>query len=207
MDAATLPLPPSAAAVVEPEDHPGRWVGGLIGAIASIVVAVVASAAGWTLDWFDEGFVFVIGLLGMPVGFILGRAAFPSARADGWRDAVGMGVLIGFAAPPLGAVVLVLGSGALDGVSGFGSCLPPVLLASLLLMYAIPFSFIAVVVTIPAGLLWGVAARAVPDRWLRAARMPAPIARLGVRHAALVATAVLVAVAIAQLATSPACPR
>ena len=194
--------PPTA----ETQDHPGRWVGGVIGAVASVVVAGVASIAGWVMGALDDGTILSVGVLGMPVGFVLGRAALPSAREDGWWNAVGMGLLIAFAAPPLGAIELVLGGGALGDVSRFGGCdVPPVLAASVLLMYAIPFSFIAVVLTIPAGIVWALATFVVPDGWLRRARMPRPIAALGVRHLVILATVAVVVAGVAQIASATGC--
>ena len=72
-------------------------------------------------------------------------------------------------------------------------------------MYAIPFSFIAVVVTVPAGLIWGVTIRLIPGGWLGAARMPTAIARFGVRHAVLILGAALAVSAIVQVVLSTGC--
>ncbi len=208
MDVASFPTAATATGPerAEPDDHPGRWVGGAIGAVASIVVTGVAAIAGWTLNSLDDGTLLFIGLLGMPVGFVLGRAAMPSARGDGWWNAIGMGLLIAFAAPPLGAIELVLGGGALGEVSGFGACeVPPVIAATLLLVYAVPFSFIAVVLTIPAGILWGLTVRALPETWLRRARIPRPIAALGVRHLVILAAIAVVIAGVAQIASATGC--
>jgi hypothetical protein len=208
MDVASVPTTAATTgtATAEAEDHPGRWVGGVIGALASLLVGGVATLIGGSGGWAGDQTLLLIGLLGMPVGFVLGRAAMPSARGEGWWAAIGIGLLIAFAAPPLGAIELVLGGGVLGDVSGFGGCdVPPVLAASFLLMYAVPFSFIALVLTIPAGILWGLTVRLVPETWLRRARMPRPIAAFGVRHlVALVAIAVVLA-GVVQIAAASGC--
>ena len=211
MDVASFPTatttgPATGEATAEAEDHPGRWIGGVIGAVASLLVGGVATLLGGSLGWTDDATLLFIGLLGMPVGFVLGRAAMPSARSDGWREAIGMGLLIAFAAPPLGAIELMLGGGVLGDVSGFGGCdVPPVLAASVLLMYAAPFSFIAVVLTIPAGIVWGLAVRLLPETWLRRARMPRPIAALGVRHLVALAAVAVVLAGVVQIVAASGC--
>ena len=198
---------PAAASAAEPEDHPGRWIGGLVGALTSLTVAGAALAAGWRMPWFDAEFLVWIGLLGVPVGFVLGRAALPTARSGGWVDAIGMGLLIGLAAPPLGAIELVLGGGALGSVSGFSGCdTAPMAAALILLLYAIPFSFIAVVLTVPAGIVWGALVAVLPERWLDRARMPGVVARFGVRHVAAVLAVVVVMVGALQVVAGPSCP-
>ena len=77
-------------------DHPGRWLGGVAGAVASLAVGIVpqlfgmlgseSGSADWTsIDWTE------IGLFGVPVGFVLGRAFFPQARSGGWSSALWVG--------------------------------------------------------------------------------------------------------------------
>jgi hypothetical protein len=206
MDATTLPII-ATPAIPADDDHPGRWLGGVIGALASAIVAALAFAIGRATDE-DASTVVVVGLLGIPIGFVLGRAALPWVRSGGWSTALGVGALVGLAAPPLGAMEIVLGGGALGAVSGFGGCdVPPMLAAAIVTMYAIPFSFVAVVVTIPAALVWAIATRAVPASWLRHARMPRSIARFGVRHLAMALVVVLVVVALTQIASAAECVR
>jgi hypothetical protein len=53
----------------------------------------------------------MVGLLGVPIGFVLGQAAFPWARDGGWRHAAVIGLALGWVAPPLGAFEIVLGMG------------------------------------------------------------------------------------------------
>ena len=212
MDASTFLPPPATVtprAATPAVDHPGRWVGGLIGAAVSLVFAAATILVGRVTPVDVESLVMV-GLLGAPVGFVLGRAALPWVRAGGWGHAVVVGIALGWAAPPLGALEIVLGMGMLEGVVGESaviSCDVPGLIAGhILLMYAVPVSFIAVVVTIPLGVVWGLATHALPDRWLQHARMPDPIAALGVRHGVLVLAVVLVTVAALQIAMTPGCP-
>ena len=204
MAASTVIPPPATPVVATASDHPGRWVGGLLGALASLALAAGAALFIARTSYDLEALV-VLGLLGIPVGFILGRAALPTARQGGRTEAIGMGLLIGLAAPPLGAIEISLGAGAIGQVGG-SDCTLPLLVGLFLLTYALPVSLIAAVVTIPVGVVWGLLARVIPDDVLRRARMPAPIAALGVRHLVVVLTIVLVIVGAVQVATTPVCP-
>ena len=212
MDASTFLPPPAtvtSGAATPTVDHPGRWLGGLIGAAVSLVFAAATILVGRVTPVDVESLVLV-GLLGAPVGFVLGRAALPWVRAGGWRHAVVVGMALGWAAPPLGALEIVLGMGMLEGVVGESAVIrcdvPGLIAASLLLLYAVPVSFIAIVVTIPVAIVWGLAARAVPDRWLERARMPRRVAALGVRHVAAIGVVVVGGVLIVQIAATPSCP-
>lgn len=176
-------------------DFPGRWVGGLLGAALSLVAAAIA----WILDPAAAETQFLtmsmIGLLGSPVGFVLGRHFLPYARRDGWSSALGVGIGIGWLAPPLGAAVVLLAP-FLDPSSSlsFGTTGP----LGLLLFWPVAalVSYLAVFITLPVGLAWGVAVRLIPDAVFVALRVPAPFDRLGVRHALLVVVVWLVNVSL-----------
>ena len=178
-------------------DHPGRWVGGAIGALTSLGAALVAMLLG------DEqrgvGYDSVdIALLGIPIGWILGRQLFPMARS-GWRSALGAAALVAFAAPPLGAVEIL--SGAVfqtNATIGIGSSTPG-LAALLLLPIAIPFSYLALIVTAPVGLAWAVLVRLVPGTVPARLRVPQPLDHLGTRHVLILAVAAVVVGQMAQL--------
>jgi hypothetical protein len=174
-------------------DVAGRWVGGALGAFASLVAAGVTAL----LDVESNGRAGLdswtrIGLLGIPIGFALGRHFLPLARSAGWRRALSAGLLLGSIAPPLGAIEILGGATLVPGVaSGIGGVAPLVLLP-----IALPVSYFAIVMTLPAGIGWGLAVRLVPDQWFVRLRVPAPIERLGIRHLALVAIAWAVIVAL-----------
>jgi hypothetical protein len=171
-------------------DHPGRWVGGAIGALVSLAAAGVAGAIDARGAIFDWSSWAMIPLLGIPIGFVLGRHLLPSARSDGWPRAVWVGMLFGWAAPPLGAIEILAGSRLLELGNLSSSMGGPV--ALVLFPIAIPISFLAIFITIPVGLAWGVVVRLVPDKLFEALRVPDPLDRLGVRHAlALVSVALL----------------
>lgn len=193
----TEPVPPLPAPTVE--DHPGRWVGGLVGALASLGVAAVGVALGETrepdADWLDLDLIG-LGIGGLPVGFMLGRALLPWTRSAGWKTALGAGVAAGFVAPPLGAVVLL----ALALVQSAWS-LEAALVFPYLLAFALPYSYVAIVATLPAGVAASLVGRALPGELLRRARMPWPVSKLGVRHAlAVLAVAAVAAAAVPYVA-------
>lgn len=195
--AATVGALPIADAVAPPTDHPGRWVGGLIGGVVSAVLALVAVALG------DEPSVSIdrilawdglaaVGLAGIPVGVIVGRALFPMARSGRRRMALVAGLAAGLVAPPIGAVGVLFGQGLVESLARSEEP-GAVFLYAILVPYALVLGYVAVVVTIPVGLAWAALARAIPEAWLRRLRMPTPIARLGVAHLVAAMAVLLVA--------------
>jgi len=161
-------------------DHPGRWLGGAAGALASLAVGLAPPVLGLVSANSDPSSSLEIGLLGMPVGFVLGRAFFPGARSGGWSWALWVGAGIGLVAPPLGAIESVLGPALLPPHPATSYSVPA---AVVFLLIAIPFSYIAVVLTIPAGLVWATLVRLIPQDVPPRLRAPKAVERLGVRHA------------------------
>ena len=176
-------------------DHPGRWLGGAIGALASLVAALVASllrtdgSRSLTTDWVT------IGLLGIPIGFALGRQLLPIARSGGWGTALMTGVGLGLAAPPLGAIEILLGWG-FAATNGIGSMQG--LGTLILLPFAIPISYAAVVMTVPVGIAWAITVRLVSPGLLMRVAAPGWLARLGIRHALLAILIVIIFAAFAS---------
>jgi len=169
-------------------------VGGAIGAVVALIVAGVGLAGDRLFD--GDGLVGV-GVAGIPVGFIVGRTFLPQVRRGSWGHALLVGAGVGLVAPPLGALEILIASSLVTDArsTGLGG-LDPLVFALAFGAYAFAFSFVAVVATIPAGIVWSILARALPDRALAAARMPRLISRLGLRHAAVVIVVALVATAI-----------
>lgn len=163
-------------------DCPGRWLGGVIGAIVSSAAAILLFAV--QPETNAETNLLIpsspwIALLGIPIAFALGRAAFPSIRRGTWGWALAAGVLIGLAAPPLGAFEVV-----------FGPFLFPIDPANteqiglvVLLPIALLFSYLAILITIPVGLVTAIAIRALPGDVPLRLRAPEWLARVGVVHA------------------------
>jgi hypothetical protein len=187
-------------------DQPGRWIGGVVGGLLSSFVAVVAVAIRGTPAELDlwrielEGFVG-IGLAGIPIGFVLGRALMPFARSAGWRRALVAGAAVGLLAPPLGAIELV-GLAMIDGgIGGFGGDTVTAMLVTL--VYILPaglvVSYVAAIATLPVGLAWAVVVRLLPERLLRRLRMPHPVTRLGARHAIVGAAVLAIVIRILTL--------
>jgi hypothetical protein len=184
----------------ETQDQPGRWLGGAIGALTSLGAALVGMQI---LDEEQRGSGTYdpvgIALLGIPIGWILGRQLFPMARS-GWRSALGAAVLVAIAAPPLGAIEILSGAVFQTNASiGLGSSTPG-LAALILLPIAIPFSYVALVVTAPVGLVWAVLVRLVPPSVPARLRVPRPLERLGTGHLLGVAAAAGVVAQLVRLA-------
>lgn len=169
------------------EDHPGRWLGGAIGALVAGTVALGAAVVGQVTILPPEAItvanaVAVVCALGIPVGFGLGRQLFPSARSQGWRHALAVGLAFGWTAPFLGAIeilaagLLVPWAKPVVGLGPDGIWFLPI---------ALPVSLIAAPVTLPVGVAWGLLARAVPPSAVRRAQIAPPWDRLGVRHVIL----------------------
>jgi hypothetical protein len=192
--ASTTTTPARSTVAIAPADHPGRWIGGVLGALVSLALVPLELIMEWP-RWAGPDALATLGLLGAPVGFALGRQAFPEARSGGWGHALGIGALVGVAAPPLGLMMI-----ALVGIFLPESGTAPHPLSSsglLILMLGIPACFVALPVTLPVGLLWGVLVRLVPREMPARLRVPPPFDRLGIRHAAIV---VAIAAVIATLA-------
>jgi ascorbate-specific PTS system EIIC-type component UlaA len=158
---------------------PGRWVGGLAGvaacvaiAIATGVVVMLTDPNGWARgNGFlgQEGLV-MIAVGGLPIAFLGGRALLPAARSGGWLTALAVGFTFGLIAPPLGAIEVVLvamlpfsgsTSGFDDNVTGFLFLLP----------IALVYSYVVAVLTVPAGLLWALIVRAIPEHALQSVEL------------------------------------
>lgn len=167
---------------VEPR-HPGRWLGGLVGALLSLAVSAVGLLMGE--DPIEAsaivgiGGLVGLGVAGLPVGFLLGRALLPAARSQGIAGAVGVGLAFGLAAPPLGAIVVLLGL-AIPVLAEGG--LVDALAVLLLLPYAFVFSYVASVATVPAGIVWGAVVRLLPEAVLVRAAVGPRLGRVGARH-------------------------
>jgi hypothetical protein len=178
--------------------HPGRWLGGLAGGLVALGVSGIGLILGTDTE---TGFVFLsdgglveLGILGVPIGFLVGRALLPAARADGIGWALFVGLWFGIVAPPLGAIEIVFGTlwpGA--NPTGFGDTVVGLVV---LLPIAMAYSFVAAVVTLPAGIAWAVLVRAIPATAFRTFEMPRPVASLGARHAIALGLLVVVAASL-----------
>jgi hypothetical protein len=163
-------------------DWPGRWLGGAIGAAVSLGAAVLLFAVQDRSSGQSDLLIPSspwIAHLGIPIAFALGRGAFPSIRGGTWGWALAAGVLIGLAAPPLGAFEIVFGPfllpldpGNTDQI-GLVAVLP----------IALVFSFVAILITVPVGLVTAIAIRALPRELPSRLRAPEWLARVGLSHA------------------------
>jgi len=150
--------------------NPGRWVGGLIGAIVCLGVYLAAvssipngsSSGGGFFSW---DFLTMVGVGGLPIAILGGRALLPAARSGGWLTAIAVGLGFGLLAPPLGGIEVIVfeiaqsaGSSSRSG----GDVLSLLALSPIVLIY----SYVVVVVTVPAGILWALIVRAIPQRGL-----------------------------------------
>ena len=150
---------------------PGRWLGGFVGIAALIATAMAAGAVGSLMNGDDSaggsGFFSADGLGfvwagGLPIAFLGGRALLPTARSGGWLTALGIGFVFGLIAPPLGALeILLVGLLPFSGAtSGFDDNVMGLLV---ILPIALVYSYVVVFLTVPAGLLWGLMVRAIPE--------------------------------------------
>ena len=140
---------------------PGRWVGGLVGVVVCVITGLATAVIGYGFLSPSSLVPIVIG--GLPIALLGGYALLPAARSGGWLEAFAVGLIFGMIAPPLGAMEVILVAllpswGRTTGFDvGYLGLLPIALL----------FSYVAAVMTVPAGLLWALIARAIPEKVLR----------------------------------------
>jgi hypothetical protein len=147
--------------------------------ITGFAAAVIASG------FASQSSLVPLVIAGLPIAFLGGRALLPTARSGGWLEAFAVGLIFGLIAPPLGAIeVILVGLLALPGGTtgldaGYLVLLPIVLV----------FSYVVAFMTVPAGLIWALIVRAIPNdvlvsmdlsRCLRPARLAGSIS--GLRH-------------------------
>jgi hypothetical protein len=151
---------------VEPSPPaPGRWIGGLIGAGLSLLVAVIG---GLGLRETDFGFAIQsttqLGLFGIPVGAVLGTLFWPIGRRVRGFGVLGVGLAIGVLALPLGDLIIVttLAASALsERTVDLAAALVSALSMSII---GLVFSVVAAPITIPVGIAWAVIVRLLPER-------------------------------------------
>jgi hypothetical protein len=155
---------------------PGRWVGGLVGGVACIATTLVAGViaratigddSAGSNGFLGQGNLVWITIGGLPIAFLVGRALLPSARSRGWPTALAVGLMFGLIAPPLGAVeVFVVALLPFhNSTSGFDDAIVGLMV---FLPIALIYSYVVVVLTVPAGLLWALIVRAIPEHLLHA---------------------------------------
>jgi hypothetical protein len=184
-----LPLADQPVAVA----FPGRWVGGALGVVASLIVGVPLALLGWTLAEGTLLFAAGVCALGMPVAFVLGRHLAPIGVESSTSSPTSAVLTFALLAPLLGNLEIVAGGVVLssDNPAAFGSFFA----FGLLVAFAgSVVCFVALPVTTAVALVWIVLVRALPTGWMAEHRAPASLERLGVRHA--VAAILLIAVAI-----------
>ncbi|HET7473948.1 MAG TPA: hypothetical protein VFJ71_12540 [Candidatus Limnocylindrales bacterium] len=182
-------------------EHPGRWLGGMVGSLACLpplTVGLVLNGGAFSRPMgFSAlgGAIATFSALGIPIGWLLGRQLWPSLRSNGWQHAVAIGLAFGWTAPVLGAGEICFG-GLLAPWAN-----PPLLMGTdgwWIFPVAVPVSFLAAPLTLSVGLCWAIAGRLIPSTWASRARVPRPFDRLGSRH---VLIAVLSWTVVAEIAT------
>jgi len=185
----------------KPIAFPGRWLGGGVGVIATLLVAGVLALIQHVLgdpqlpadsSPFTAG--AAVALLGVPIAFALGRHYAPVARDGGWGTAAFTVLCFALLAPPLGDLEIIVGAALAPWT--FGSLEPASVLASGVLIGVIGLfvSFVALPVTAAVAIAWIVLMRLLPRDWAARVAMPASVARFGVRHAVYVLLASLLIV-------------
>jgi hypothetical protein len=107
---------------------------------------------------------------------------------------------MGALAAPLGVLAIAYLSliGALAGLESVGGALSDPSDALLIAFVGLPFSAFVLPVTLPAGLVWGIAVRAGLGRTVR--RRPTEPSSLGVAHVAILLAVVAIGAALLPLA-------
>jgi hypothetical protein len=183
------------AAGVGPTAFPGRWVGGAIGVVATVLVGGSLWVATRLTPDLDLGFGILICALGIPIAFVVGRHLGPTARDGGVGSAFWAALTFGLIAPVLGDIEIVGGSLLVPWLTHQTG--PEVVAGDLVIgIFGLLFCFVAAPITIVVGLVWVVLMRTMPIGDTSRFRAPTWLEGLGVRHAVL---ALVVCVAIVQI--------
>jgi hypothetical protein len=137
-----------------------------------------------------------IGLVGAPVVGLLGWWLAPAAAGGSWRLAAACGLGMGTLAAPLGAVAVAYLSliTALAGANSVGGALSDPTYALVIAVIGLPYSALVLPITLPAGVVWGVAVRAFLGRIVR--ERPVDASSLGVAHVAIILVVVAIGAAL-----------
>ncbi len=188
--AVTSPADPVAAA--RRVEFPGRWLGGAVGVVATLLVAGLLVMMHVVVD-DPRGAVSSnllnaagVAVLGVPVAFVLGRHYSPVARDGGWGSAAMTALSFALLAPPLGDLEIIVGASLAPWTFG-GADIGSMLAGGLLIGgIGLVVSFVALPVTAAVSLVWIVLIRLLPRDWPARVAMPRSVARFGVRQLAYV---------------------
>lgn len=197
---------PDDIARPQPVRFPGRWVGGAVGVIATLLVGGVLLVIGLVNPDLELGFWLGLSALGVPIAFVLGRHIGPTARDRGWRSALKAMITFGFVAPVLGDVEIVGGALLVPWLTnqrGPESVAGAVVIG----LFGLIFCFVALPITMAVGFVWVVLMRTLPLGESRRFRMPVWLERLGVRHALLVLGIALIVVQVIWAIARPVVPE
>ena len=178
---------PTAAA--RPIAVPGRWLGGAVGVIATLLVAGGLALIHLLLDDplqpaatspFLGG--AAIAVLGVPIAFVLGRQYSPLAPDGGWSNAAFTALCFALLAPPLGDLEIIVGLGLSPWNSGAVDATGMLAGALFIGVIGLVVSFVALPVTAIVAFVWIVLMRLLPRDWPARVAMPPSVSRFGVRH-------------------------
>lgn len=173
---------PELTSGVRPVAFPGRWVGGAVGVVATVIVGGSLWLAAWLIPDLNLGFGILICGLGIPIAFVLGRHLGPTARDGGAGSAFAAAITFGLLAPVLGDIEIVGGSLLAPWLTHQAG--PEVAAGAVVIgVIGLLFSFVAAPITLAVGLVWAILMRVLPVGDTSRFRMPTWLERLGVRHA------------------------
>lgn len=194
--------PSNARAQTSPIAHPGRWVGGAIGVLATALVGGAILAVDALDSGLDLGAAAVVCLLGLPIAFVLGRHLAPIARDGGLGSAVWAGLSFGLLAPILGDVEIVMGSLLAPWITRQSGA-EAFVTAPIVLVFGLVFCWLSVPITLAVGFAWVAVMRVMPPDLATRLEVPHPIDHLGVRHAVIALGIWLVVVQLAWALARP----
>jgi hypothetical protein len=162
---------------------PGRWVGGAVGALSAVIVAVPLVVLGQAPELQILLAGAAVCALGIPIAFVLGRHLAPVALEQERGSAFTALLTFALLAPLLGDIEVVFGPVLIAPLPPTADSTSVVALAILLVGVGAVVSFVAVPATFAVGLVWVVILRAIPADRLGEFRAPIWLERFGIRHA------------------------
>jgi hypothetical protein len=144
-------------------ETPSTWRAHLVGSGVAVLIAFALAMVGQARGGDTSNLItlgFLAGLPGVPVVGVIGWWLGPRAAAPGWPDTTMAGVKMGIGAA-VGGDILVSAVVTIGALSSDTSSPAVLLVGFVIALVGLFYAAMFLVLTIPAGLAWALAVRAI----------------------------------------------